>query len=71
MNNPWSEYYENWPARNEKEARALKLLSEGHIELIIAETGMSHEEFRDFILWAKQYEIEQLCVADSRRDNHD
>ena len=62
LNDPWKELYKNWPARNDREAQALKLLSEAKSERIIEETGMSREEYRDFIKWAKVYEVTHLCV---------
>lgn len=62
LNDPWKELYKNWPARNDREAQALKLLSEAKSERIIEETGMSREEYRDFIKWAKEYEVTHLCV---------
>ena len=62
LNDPWKELYKNWPARNDREVQALKLLSEAKSERIIEETGMSREEYRDFIKWAKEYEVTHLCV---------
>ena len=62
LNDPWKELYKNWPARNDREAQALKLLSEAKSERIIEETGMSREEYRDFMKWAKEYEVAHLCV---------
>ena len=62
LNDPWKELYKNWPARNDREAQALKLLSEAKSERIIEETGMSREEYRDFMKWAKEYEVTHLCV---------
>ena len=44
LNNPWKKLYENWPARDNREALALKLLSEAKSERIMEETGMNHEE---------------------------
>ena len=62
LNNPWKDLYENWPARDDREALALKLLSEAKSDLIMEETGMSYEEFRDFMKWAREYEESHLCV---------
>ena len=62
LNDPWKELYKNWPARNAREARALKLLSEAKSERIIEETGMSREEYGDFMKWAKEYEVSHLCI---------
>ena len=62
LNYSQKELYKNWPARNDREAQALKLLSEAKSERIIEETGMSREEYRDFIKWAKEYEVTHLCV---------
>ena len=62
LNDPWKELYKNWPARNDREAQALKLLSEAKSERIIEETGMSREEYRDFMKWAKGHEVARLCV---------
>lgn len=62
-NNPWSEMYSNWPARNEKEAKALEMLSQAiDFKTIREQLGMSYKEWRDFYNWAKQYETEHLCV---------
>ena len=41
INNPWSDLYKEWPARDDREARALELLSQGKIEKIMEETGMT------------------------------
>ena len=38
LNNPWKKLYENWPARDDREALALKRLSEAKSERIIEET---------------------------------
>lgn len=68
-NNPWTKLYENWPARNDKEALALKLLAEAKIDRIMTETGMSYEEFADFMKWAGNYEESHLCVSHPRKEN--
>jgi len=68
LNNPWDELYENWPVRNNREAIALKLLSEGKIEKITEKTGMTGEELREFLKWTREYEVEHLCIA-VRRDS--
>ena len=62
LNNPWKKLYENWPARDNREALALKLLSEAKSERIMEETGMNHEEYRAFMKWAREYELSYLCV---------
>lgn len=62
LNDPWKDLYKNWPARNDREALALKLLSEAKSELIMEETGMNHEEYRDFMKWSREYEVSHLCV---------
>ena len=62
LNDPWKELYKNWPARNDREAKALKLLSEAKSERILVETGMSREDYRDFMKWAKEHEVAHLCV---------
>ena len=62
LNNPWKKLYENWPARDNREALALKLLSEAKSERIMEETGMNREEYRDFMKWAREYEVSPLCV---------
>ena len=62
LNDPWKDLYKNWPARNDREALALKLLSEAKSERIIEETGMSIEEYRAFMKWAREYEVSHLCV---------
>ena len=62
LNDPWKELYKNWPAWNDREAQTLKLLSEAKSERIIEETGMSREEYRDFMKWAKEHEVTHLCV---------
>lgn len=69
LNDPWKKLYENWPARNDQEALALKLLSEARSESIIEETGMSNEEFRDFMRWAREYEVKNLCIVGPGRSN--
>ena len=48
LNNPWKKIYENWPVRDNREAMALKLLSEAKSERIMEETGMNREEYRAF-----------------------
>jgi len=63
LNNPWDELYKSWPARSDREALALKLLSEAKIERIMDETGMNIKEFNDFMKWARKYEISHLCVS--------
>lgn len=63
LNNPWDEFYHNWPARNDREATALKLLSEAKSDRILEETGMSIDEYRSFMKWAKEYETTHLCVT--------
>ena len=62
LNNPWKKLYENWPARDNREAMALKLLSEAKSERIMEETGMNREEYRAFMKWAREYEVSYLCV---------
>ena len=62
LNNPWKKLSENWPARDNREALALKLLSEAKSERIMEETGMNHEEYRAFMKWAREYEVSYLCV---------
>ena len=62
LNNPWKKSYENWPARDNREALALKLLSEAKSERIMEETGMNREEYRAFMKWAREYEVSHLCV---------
>lgn len=62
LNNPWKKLYENWPARDNREALALKLLSEAKSERIMEETGMNREEYRAFMKWAREYEVSYLCV---------
>ena len=62
LNNPWKKLYENWPARDNREALALKLLSEAKSERIMEETGMNREEYRAFMKWARAYEVSHLCV---------
>ena len=54
--------YENWHARDNREALALKLLSEAKSERIMEETGMNREEYRAFMKWAREYEVSYLCV---------
>ena len=62
LNNPWKKLYENWPARDNREALALKLLSQAKSERIMQETGMNREEYRAFLKWAREYELSYLCV---------
>ena len=62
LNDPWKKIYENWPARDVREALALRLLSEAKSERIMEETGMSYEEYIDFMKWARAYEVSHLCV---------
>lgn len=62
LNDPWKDLYKNWPSRSDREAIALKLLAEAKSELIMEETGMSREEYRDFMRWARAYEVSHLCV---------
>lgn len=67
--NPWSEMYRNWPARNEREAKALEMLAQAiDFQTIRKECGMSREEWRDFYKWAHQYETDHLCVKADRHD---
>lgn len=68
LNNPWDKLYENWPARNDREALALKLLSEARVERIMEETGMSYEEYKEFMKWAGSYEVSNLCIMGPRRE---
>lgn len=68
LNDPWKDLYSNWPARNDREALALKLLSEARSDRIMEETGMSMDEYKSFMQWAKAYEVEHLCVADTRKE---
>ena len=68
LNDPWKELYKNWPARNDREALALKLLSEARSDRIIEETGMTMEEYKSFMKWAREYEIEHLCIIDAREE---
>lgn len=67
LNNPWEKLYKNWPARNEIEAMALKLLAEAKADRIMEETGMNHEEYLSFMKWAREYETNHLCVSGPRR----
>ena len=66
--NPWEELYKNWPARNDREAHALRLLSEAKSDKIMEETGMSREELRDFMEWAREYETSHLCIEGGSRN---
>lgn len=68
LNDPWKKLYENWPARNEREALALQLLSKARSESIIEETGMSREEYKEFMKWAREYEIKNFCITGTRRE---
>lgn len=68
LNNPWKDLYNNWPARNDREALALKLLSEARSDRIIEETGMTMDEYKSFMKWARAYEIEHLCIVDTREE---
>lgn len=68
LNNPWKDLYNNWPARNDREALALKLLSEARSDRIIEETGMTMDEYKSFMKWARAYEIEHLCTVDTREE---
>lgn len=67
-NDPWKKEYDKFPARNEKEAKALELLANAQIDRIMEETGMSLNEFTSFIKWAKEYETKHLCVVGPRRN---
>ena len=49
LNDPWKELYKNWPARNDREAQALKLLSEAKSERIIEETGKYISRQKDLL----------------------
>lgn len=68
INNPWSGLYKDWPTRDDREARALELLSQGKIEKIMEETGMSNREFEDFLKKFHDYETKHLCVTRSREE---
>ena len=68
LNDPWKELYENWPAANDRELLALKLLSEAKSDRIIEKTGMSMEEYRSFMKWAREYETEHLCIKGARKE---
>ena len=68
INNPWSDLYKDWPARDDREARALELLSQGKIEKIMEETGMNNREFGDFIKKFHDYETKHLCVTRPREE---
>jgi len=69
LNDPWKKLYENWPARDDREALALRLLSEAKSESIMEETGMNLEEYRAFMKWAREYEVQNLCIVGLERSN--
>ena len=45
LNDPRKDLYKGWPARDDREAMALKLLVEARSDLIMEKTGMSREEY--------------------------
>ena len=62
LNDPRKDLYKGWPARDDREAMALKLLVEARSDLIMEKTGMSREEYKDFMKWAREYEVSHMCV---------